>query len=223
MKPEIRAAKGEGSENTNDTFYAPLSTYEAALLASCSRRCKAFNRCGGIRFEVLDEAMSRPSSTSQIQARLLRSPDVCLISCRSSPKMPIPPFARELQLEWFHLDGQMTGDKKPAWGNVTQPRGLRVIAWGVLMDEACQEVLKCTTKELKWALFIPSLPVDVVGGGTIYDTQKECLELLNCSVPEMKRRLAGLIAAFALALDVSTVSAFTTNTFSGAHERLRQG
>lgn len=326
--------KVEGSENTNDVFYAPLATYEAALVASCSRGCKAFNRCGGIRFEVLDEAMSRApvfyfadtgkavtfarrvpdllpqfakdAQSASRHSRLLRlTPHiigtavhvrfdyhcgdamgqnmVSIATQRVCDNFAQSPLARELQLEGFRVDGQMTGDKKPAWGNVMQPRGVRVIAWGVLTNEACQEVLKCTTeelyrdctfmkesearngqfgsngnvaniiaamfiscgqdpacvadaawshatpeynwntKELKFALFIPSLPVGVVGGGTIYETQKECLELLKCRGPGMKRRLAGLIAAFALALDVSTVSALTTNTFSRAHERLRRG
>jgi hypothetical protein len=39
----------------------------------------------------------------------------------------------------------------------------------------------------------------------------------------MKRRLAGLIAAFALALDVSTLAALANGTFTRSHEKLVRG
>ncbi|KAF2022492.1 nad-binding domain of hmg-CoA reductase, partial [Setomelanomma holmii] len=45
--------------HTDDDFFAPLATVEPTLVASCSRGCKAFNRCGGIRFSILGEGMSR--------------------------------------------------------------------------------------------------------------------------------------------------------------------
>jgi hydroxymethylglutaryl-CoA reductase len=48
-----------GSCQTDDDFFAPLATLEATLVASCSRGCKAFNRCGGIQFHILGEGMSR--------------------------------------------------------------------------------------------------------------------------------------------------------------------
>jgi hydroxymethylglutaryl-CoA reductase len=79
------------------------------------------------------------------------------------------------------------------------------------------------TKELKMTMYFPSLPVGVVGGGTLYDTQRECLNTLRCIGPGMKRRLAGLIAAFAIALDVSTSAAIVNNTFTQSHRRLARG
>ncbi|RKK67679.1 hypothetical protein BFJ71_g17833, partial [Fusarium oxysporum] len=42
-----------------DDIYAPLATYEATLIASCSRGCKAFNASGGIHIETLSNGMSR--------------------------------------------------------------------------------------------------------------------------------------------------------------------
>jgi hydroxymethylglutaryl-CoA reductase len=45
---------------TDDDFFAPLATVEPTLVASCSRGCKALQRCGGARFHVLNEGMSRP-------------------------------------------------------------------------------------------------------------------------------------------------------------------
>ncbi|CAG8903747.1 unnamed protein product [Penicillium egyptiacum] len=63
------------------------------------------------------------------------------------------------------------------------------------------------TEELCVSTYFPSLPVGTVGGGTTYDTQREALEILGCTGSGSKRRLAGLIASFALALDVSTAAA----------------
>ncbi|KAE8334239.1 hydroxymethylglutaryl-CoA reductase [Aspergillus arachidicola] len=45
--------------DTEGEYHAPLATCEPTLVASCSRGCKAFNACGGLQFEVLNEAMSR--------------------------------------------------------------------------------------------------------------------------------------------------------------------
>ncbi|KAJ6118254.1 hydroxymethylglutaryl-coenzyme A reductase family protein [Penicillium samsonianum] len=76
------------------------------------------------------------------------------------------------------------------------------------------------TEELCVSTYFPSLPVGTVGGGTIYDTQREALEILECTGPGSKCRLAGLIASFALALDVSTAAAVTNNTFAASHYKL---
>ncbi|KAI9933622.1 hypothetical protein ASPWEDRAFT_174784 [Aspergillus wentii DTO 134E9] len=190
------------------------------------------------------------------------------------------PLALQLNIEKATLEGQMASDKKPSWGNVKQPRGVEVMAWGSLSNDVCQRVLGCTTAELhRWhnafleggirngqfgsnvntanivagifvaagqdaasigegcwshlvmdympeterlvvSLYFPSLPVGVVGGGTLYPTQKECLEMMKCRGTGGKKRLAGIIASFALALEVSTAAALATNTFSQAHQRL---
>jgi NADP-dependent 3-hydroxy-3-methylglutaryl-CoA reductase len=75
-------------------------------------------------------------------------------------------------------------------------------------------------KELTLSLFIPSLLVGSVGGGTIYATQREALEIINCVEEGRKWALAETMAAFALALDISTVSAMADDTFAKSHERL---
>ena len=144
-----------------------------------------------------------------------------------------------MQIQKIRLEGQMTSDKKPSWGNVFQTRGVRVVGWGTLTDGVCQQVLKCSTADLyqtlritregeirngqfssdidaanivaaifiatgqdaacavdgSWSqltpeynyetgdlrlsVFFPSLPVGVIGGGTAYPAQRECLGLLN--------------------------------------------
>ncbi|KAH8743035.1 hydroxymethylglutaryl-CoA reductase, partial [Diaporthe sp. PMI_573] len=175
---------------------------------------------------------------------------------------------------------QLACDKSASWGNVKSPRGVEVVVWGTITNQACESVFKCTTdrlymiqkiakdggirngqfgsnintaniiaamfiatgqdagsvaeaswshltselddetRDLRLTLYFPSLPVGTVGGGTGYPTQKKALELLKCAAPGMKGRLAGLIAAFALALDASTSAAIANNTFTQSHMRL---
>lgn len=49
----------QGINTPKDTFHALLASSEAALVASVSRGCKAFDQCGRMQFEVLEELMSR--------------------------------------------------------------------------------------------------------------------------------------------------------------------
>lgn len=76
------------------------------------------------------------------------------------------------------------------------------------------------TKTLRQSLFFPSLPVGTVGGGTMYPSQRASLELLKCWGPGSKRRLAGLVACFSMALDVSTAGAIASGGFTDAHKKL---
>ncbi|RAH67591.1 hydroxymethylglutaryl-CoA reductase [Aspergillus aculeatinus CBS 121060] len=76
------------------------------------------------------------------------------------------------------------------------------------------------TEELEASTYFPSLPVGTVGGGTTLDTQREALEILGCTGPGSKGRLAGVIASFALALDISTLAAITNGTFTASHYKL---
>ena len=76
------------------------------------------------------------------------------------------------------------------------------------------------TMDLHLSLFIPSLIVGSVGGGTAYSTQKEALDLIGCAGEGKKWALAETIASFALALEVSTMSAIIDDTFTKSHQRL---
>ncbi|VUC34278.1 unnamed protein product [Clonostachys rosea] len=91
-------------------------------------------------------------------------------------------------------------------------------SWSHLTSEYSTE-----TRELVMSLYIPSLPVGTVGGGTSYPTQKEALRIVQCDGLTMKGRLAGVIACFALALDVSTSAAVATDTFTESHMKLARG
>ncbi|KAE8147161.1 hydroxymethylglutaryl-CoA reductase [Aspergillus avenaceus] len=91
-------------------------------------------------------------------------------------------------------------------------------SWSHLTSEYDYE-----TKDLKMTIYFPSLTVGSVGGGTFYPTQRECLNMLGCAEPAGKRRLAGMIAAFAVALDASTSAAIANDTFTRSHMKLARG
>ncbi|GLA88949.1 hypothetical protein AtubIFM56815_003416 [Aspergillus tubingensis] len=193
-----------------------------------------------------------------------------------------PAVAQLLKVRGFLIEAGLSADKKGSWSHLMEPRGVEVMAWGAITNEAAREVLGCTseamyqglcqlqstkiragvhgnsinamnivtalfiatgqdvasiaeacwnqlvpeynneTKVITLSLYIPSLPVAVVGGGTHLGPQREALELMNCSGPGKKGRLAALIAAFALALEVSTAGALHTDTFTQAHKVLRR-
>jgi NADP-dependent 3-hydroxy-3-methylglutaryl-CoA reductase len=188
--------------------------------------------------------------------------------------------AEEAGLVGWQIEGQMSSDKKGSWGSVFTPRGIEVVAWGVLGGDSCLKVLGLSTKELYrsimtlqdggirngqfgsnvntanvmaamfiacgqdaggvfeagWSqltaeldektheltlsLYIPSLLVGTVGGGTAYATQKEALGLLGCDGVGKKYAFAETVAAFCLALDVSTASAVGNDTFAASHQSL---
>ncbi|GES61216.1 hmg-CoA reductase [Aspergillus terreus] len=191
-----------------------------------------------------------------------------------------PARRRELRILDYQVEGNMSSDKKPSWGNVTTPRGVRVMAWASISETACQDVFGCPAESLyvaqrraeagairnglhgsnvntanmlaaifiaagqdtgsvaeaswshtvleydrpnqclKASVYFPSLPVGVVGGGTSYPTQQEALRIMKCTESGGKHRLAGIIASFALALDMSTLAAIGSNTFSQGHQLL---
>jgi hydroxymethylglutaryl-CoA reductase (NADPH) len=71
-----------------------------------------------------------------------------------------------------------------------------------------------------WSLTLPSLIVATCGGGTALPTQRECLELLDCYGPGRADKLAEIIAAAALAGDISLASAVIHGDWVSSHERL---
>ncbi|KAJ5244031.1 hypothetical protein N7489_004127 [Penicillium chrysogenum] len=318
-------------DGTSTRTYAPIATTESAIIASCSRGCKALNESGGGQFHVLSEAMSRSpvfqfnctehaidfarrvpdlwdyiaktaKSTSR-HARLVKlTPNIVGsnvhvrfdYTCGDAAGQNMVTIATQRVCDWLlassqemelhitgvFIEGNMAPDKKPSWGTVSSPRGVEVVTWASLSDEVCRAVLKCTaenlyhafrttqeggirngqfgsninvanvvtgifiatgqdaaavaegpfghltpeydhkSRQVKLTLYFPSLPVGTVGGGTAYETQREALGILGCSGSGMKPRLAGLIAAFSLALEISTAAAAATNTFTQSHERL---
>ncbi len=78
------------------------------------------------------------------------------------------------------------------------------------------------------SIYLPAVPVGVVGGGTQLDTQREALALLGVELdPEQPgmavRRLAEILGATVLAGELSLLAAFTSDDLARAHERLGRG
>lgn len=73
--------------------------------------------------------------------------------------------------------------------------------------------------DLYVSLMMPSLVVGTIGGGTQLPAFRENIEMLGCyQVANSADRLAEVIASFALALELSTVSAVGGGQFVEAHE-----
>ncbi|MFD5656111.1 hydroxymethylglutaryl-CoA reductase [Streptomyces hirsutus] len=83
-----------------------------------------------------------------------------------------------------------------------------------------QFILERTRDGVYASMTLPGLALGTVGGGTHLPTQHELLEAMGCTGRGSAVRLAEIIAGFALALDLSTVSAAVAGHFADAHERL---
>lgn len=70
------------------------------------------------------------------------------------------------------------------------------------------------------SIYMPSLVVGTVGGGTTLPTQRECLEIIDCSGVGKVRRLAEIICGYCLALDISTYCDAVSGQFAETHDRL---
>jgi hydroxymethylglutaryl-CoA reductase (NADPH) len=73
--------------------------------------------------------------------------------------------------------------------------------------------------DLYISLTIPSLIVATYGGGVGLPTQRECLEMLGCWGKGKVRKLAEIIAAVALAGEISLASAISSLDWVSSHEK----
>ena len=71
---------------------------------------------------------------------------------------------------------------------------------------------------VKFRLTLPSMTIGTVGGGTRLSPQQQNLKLLGCDTGDTAaRKLAEIICASALALEISLFSALASHTFTRAH------
>lgn len=108
------------------------------------------------------------------------------------------------------------------------------IATGQDVAQVVEGAMGVTSVELRppdgvfAAVFLPDVPLGVVGGGTALGTQKEALSLLRvrprpAEPGAASRRLAEILGATVLAGELSLLAAFTSGDLAGAHERLGRG
>ncbi|MGB1286289.1 MAG: hydroxymethylglutaryl-CoA reductase [Aggregatilineales bacterium] len=74
-------------------------------------------------------------------------------------------------------------------------------------------------KDLYISLTIPSLIVATYGGGTGLSTQSECLSVMGCVGRDKVRKLAEIVAAVALAGEISLAAAISSSDWVSSHEQ----
>ena len=78
--------------------------------------------------------------------------------------------------------------------------------------------IEALENEVKFRLTLPSLTVGTVGGGTRLKPQQQNLKLIDCiDGDNASKKLAEIICASALALEISLFSALASHTFTKAH------
>ena len=77
-----------------------------------------------------------------------------------------------------------------------------------------------TEEDLYVEVYIPSLSIGTVGGGTGKGSQNECLRILDCYGNGKVLKFAEIIGAAVLAGELATVCAITNGTFVQAHAAL---
>ncbi len=83
-------------------------------------------------------------------------------------------------------------------------------------------------KDLNISIYMPSINVGTVGGGTGLATQKECLSILGCAGATLKPgenalKLAEIVGAAVLAGELSLLSALASGELAQAHAKLGRG
>jgi hydroxymethylglutaryl-CoA reductase (NADPH) len=73
--------------------------------------------------------------------------------------------------------------------------------------------------DLYVSLNLPSLVVGTVGGGVSLPTQRECLELIGCYGTGKSKKFAEIVAATALAGEISLAASLVAGDFITAHEK----
>ena len=74
-------------------------------------------------------------------------------------------------------------------------------------------------EDLYVSVNLPSLVVGTVGGGVSLPTQRECLEMIDCYGTGKSKKFAEIVAATALAGEISLAASLVAGDFVAAHEK----
>ena len=120
-----------------------------------------------------------------------------------------------------HLGSQMAG---VVGLNLHTSNALAALYLALGQDVACvaENCVGIVTYErhddnLYATLSMPSITVGTIGGATRLKQQRRNLELLECTGDKSARKLAEIICASALALEISLAGAIVSNEFAHAH------
>ncbi|MDH5661441.1 MAG: hydroxymethylglutaryl-CoA reductase [Elusimicrobiota bacterium] len=79
---------------------------------------------------------------------------------------------------------------------------------------------ECTSNgDLYVSIYLPSIIVGTLGGGTGLATQRECLELLGCYGTGKAEKFAEIVAAVSLAGEIAVGASVANGTFVEGHEK----
>jgi hydroxymethylglutaryl-CoA reductase (NADPH) len=90
-----------------------------------------------------------------------------------------------------------------------------------LVGNTHNAILACEANkdgDLYFSIYLPSLFAATVGGGTAFGTSRECLEILGCYGKGKSPRLAEIMAATAMAGEISLMTSVVNGTYIFAHE-----
>lgn len=95
---------------------------------------------------------------------------------------------------------------------------------GCVYESGSQQIFyEATPDGVYWSSTFSSLVTGTISNAQRLPTQKECLALLGCTGDDGAVKLAELIAAFSVALDISTLASVANDTFSRAHRICGRG
>ena len=109
--------------------------------------------------------------------------------------------------------------------NLHVSNALTAIYLATGQDTACVSenaigIMTCDMRngdDLYLSLSMPSITVGTVGGGTRLLQQKKNLEMLGCTGKDSSKKLAEIVCASALALELSLGGAIVSNEFAASH------
>lgn len=89
------------------------------------------------------------------------------------------------------------------------------------VSESCVGVNQMEVRQgdLYVSIYLPSLVIATVGGGTSLPTQRECLEIIGCYGEGKVNKFTEIIAAALLAGEISLAGSIAAGDFTQAHEK----
>ena len=77
--------------------------------------------------------------------------------------------------------------------------------------------LEMVDDQLEISVTLPGIMVGTVGGGTRFETQKRCLQLMECAGAGKAKKMAEILACAVLAGEISIIGAMAADEFTKAH------
>jgi hydroxymethylglutaryl-CoA reductase (NADPH) len=133
--------------------------------------------------------------------------------------------AKEIEKNYHHLiNGGILAGTLGANGHYANGIAALFLACGqdlANISESCvgYTSIEAVDENLYVSVNLPSLVIGTVGGGVSLPTQRECLELMGCYGTGKSKKFAEIVAATALAGEISLAASIVAGDFVSAHEK----